>query len=670
MLTAEIALPVPLPRTFTYSIPETFRTQVVPGLRVQVPFHHRPLTGIVLTVGASAETEYSLKSITCCLDVAPLLTEKDLARGRVIAEHYLCSLGEVLAAMIPKGVGHPVSKRSRSVSPTAILWPGLLKAESSLGPRVLEPAQEEAVSRIVTAVETGKSETFLLYGVTGSGKTEIYLRVAEEAVRRGTVLMLVPEIALTPQTVLRFEARFGESVGVWHSRLSLGQRARTWSRCQTGECRIVIGTRSTLMLPMEHVSLIILDEEHEPAYRQEDRPRYHAREVAIMRSRLEGCPVVLGSATPSLESWQAAKEGRFVWLRLPDRADAKQAASVQLIHRRDHNWVGGKLMHISRLLQEAIQGRLDRREQALLFLNRRGFATSVQCQECSKVLQCIRCDVALVWHLDRQKLVCHYCGSEHPMPVQCDQCQGKKLRAQGVGTERVEEEIRTLFPSVRVARLDADAVANPKAYYRILEQFAKHELDILIGTQMIAKGLHLPRVTLVGVVNADTALHLPDFRAAERTFQLLTQVAGRAGRGEHAGTVFIQTSLPNHYVLRAVLRNDPESFYREEMDLRLAVGYPPFTHLVRIGFQSRRLPLVEAAAQEAAEKCRLQTGIEVLGPAPAPMNRIRGEYRYHLLLKHVELEKLHTAVREVGVYDGGFANGVRHVVDVDPLMVL
>ncbi len=674
---AEIALPVPIPKTFTYSIPEMFHTQVVPGLRVEVPFRNRVLTGVVMDVRVESETTMALKPIHSCLDLQPLLGDRDLARARQIADYYLCSLGEVLAAMMPKGVGDAKPRRARKASsPAALLWPGLLLAETSLAPRVLGKAQEEALEKIVAAIDAQREEVFLLHGVTGSGKTEIYLRATEKAVPHGTVLMLVPEIALTPQTVLRFEARFGEAVGLWHSRLSLGQRVATWEGLRNGKYQVLIGTRSAALLPIPRVSLIVLDEEHEPSYRQEDRPRYHAREVALMRARTDKIPVILGSATPSLESWQRGEEGRYTKVPLPERADQNLPAAIHLINMRHWPKGSGHLPHhISPPLEKAIKERLDRQEQVVLFLNRRGFATTIQCLECGKIFRCKRCDVAFVLHLARQKLICHYCGGQHPVPTACDQCRGRRLASLGAGTERVEEEIRVKFPEARVARFDTDAIKNPKAYYRVLEQFAKHELDLLIGTQMIAKGLHLPKVTLVGVVNADTALHIPDFRAAERTYQLLTQVAGRAGRGERKGTVVVQTYMENHYSIQTAAARDDRKFYETELGFRQMVQYPPFSHLVRIGVQGHRLAAVEAAAGKAAQACQSPTlsvnqSVEVLGPSAAPMNRIRGEFRYHVLLKHPEIEALQETVRRTGMYDGMIADGVRHVLDVDPLMVI
>lgn len=549
-------------------------------------------------------------------------------------------------------------------------------------PPQLTPAQARAVEAIVAALPRragvpGSSpragRAFLLYGVPASGKTEVYLRAIAAALDRGlTAICLVPEIALTPQIADAFRARFGPRVAVLHSALGAGERYDEWRRAAAGEVRVVVGARSAVFAPLPELGLVVVDEEHEPSYKQAEDPKYHAREVALERARSAGAVVVLGSATPALETAYRTVRGEFQRLDLPERVVAgpgnapgraggppdrggrppagpvgASAPEVAVVDLREELSAGHKSV-FSRLLQAALEETLARGEQAILFLNRRGYATFVLCRDCGLALRCPHCDVSLVYHAAEREVRCHYCGHRQGAPERCPQCAGHRMRHFGLGTQRVEEALQQAFPGVRALRMDADTTRTKGAHEAILDAFARREADVLVGTQMIAKGLHLPGVTLVGVLAADTTLNLPDFRAAERTFQLLFQVAGRAGRGERPGRAIIQTFAPDHYAVVAAARGDYPGFYRQELAARRAAGYPPFTQLVSFVTHAPE----EAAARRAAEDVaafiagmhpeasrirpgvqRLGPGLELLGPAPAPLARLKGRWRWQCLLK-------------------------------------
>ncbi|MFY9268694.1 MAG: primosomal protein N' [Candidatus Manganitrophaceae bacterium] len=546
----------------------------------------------------------------------------------------------------------------------------------SEGPILLNPAQQSAVDRIVDAVEARAFSAFLLHGVTGSGKTEVYLRAIEKTVeqKRGAMI-LVPEIALTAQLVARFHRRFGEAVALLHSGLSGGERYDEWSRIREGKAQIVIGVRSALFAPLEEVGIIIVDEEHDPSYKQEEGVRYHARDMALVRGKQSNAVVVLGSATPSFESFHNGQIGKYHPLRLPGRIDARPLPMVTVIDLRvKEEWVRP---YLTQKLVAAIQKRLDDCEQTILFINRRGFAPSLLCIECGRLPECIRCSVSLTLHKKSARLVCHYCGYALPPPTACAQCGGVRLVHLGIGTEQVEEEIRKLFPSARVARIDRDVAQKKETHQEIFGAMAQREIDILIGTQMIAKGHDFPGVTLVGVLCADLSLHFPDFRAAERTFQLLAQVAGRAGRGDRPGEVMIQTFQPDHEVIRSVLAHDDLGFYEREIALRKATGYPPFSRLTLFLFQhADEMKVADRAAALATEMKKVlgslkKNGVkpeaELLGPAPAPLTRLRGEYRYQILLKGKDPRQIAAVTKKsLKNWDAMERKGVRLEINVDP----
>jgi primosomal protein N' (replication factor Y) len=518
----------------------------------------------------------------------------------------------------------------------------------------------------------------LLHGVTGSGKTEVYMRAMVTALTQGKqVIYLVPEISLTPQLLTRLHARFGQDVGVLHSRLARGERLDEWLRVHRQQATIAIGPRSAIFAPLQRVGLIIVDEEHDPSYKQEESPRYLARDVAIMRAKLCDAVVVLGSATPSLESFMNAQQQRYHYLQLPDRVRTQDLPEVVLVdlRREEHRAGAGEVL--SHPLRKAVVERLVRREQTLLFLNRRGYATFVQCHECGYICQCPRCSVALTFHIEDRTLKCHYCLLNSPPPETCPSCRGTRVEYFGTGTQKVEREVRRLFPHARVARLDRDATGGRHAMQEILTRLARGEIDILIGTQMITKGHDFPRITLVGVVSADVTLGLPDFRAAERTFQLLTQVAGRAGRGEVPGEVIVQTFAPQHYAIQHAQAHDFHGFYTEEIAYRKHLGYPPVVRLAAIRFDARDPQAVEQFCQAFVALLRPYVrdaeGVTLLGPAPAALAKLNNRYRWHLLLKASTVRRLHEVI-EAGLSALQQASisrhGVRLMVDVDPVNLL
>lgn len=549
-------------------------------------------------------------------------------------------------------------------------------------PKHLNPKQTEVLAGLVELTGKASPGVALLRGVTGSGKTVVYLRLIASILERGrSAIVLVPEIALTPQTVQRFRAAFGDQVAVLHSALSTGERHDAWRSIRAGEKRVVVGTRSAIFAPVPDPGVIILDEEHDGSYKQSDTPRYHARALAAVRGREEGALVVLGSATPSLESWHNATEGLYSLFELPERATPHPLPAVDTVDLRE---VRARALEegkppesiVSPRLREAVAERLERGEQSILLLNRRGYSTFLQCPACGKVWSCPSCNVSLTFHRARARLLCHHCGHEDHVPHRCDACGEEDLVFTGIGTEQVEKRVSEVFPSARILRMDVDTTGSKGAHGRLLEQVRRGEVDILLGTQMIAKGLDFPGVTLVGVINADVGLNLPDFRASERTFQLLAQVAGRAGRGGEPGEVLVQTARPHHPALRSALRHDYSSFARGEIEDREAPGYPPHRRLVNLIASGPSEERVALAAERMAETARelaaanSMPDIDVVGPAPCPIDRIRGRWRWHFLLKGARPASLGTLIRHLARHHGQLSAGLRLEIDRDPEALL
>ncbi|MCK5526927.1 MAG: primosomal protein N', partial [Candidatus Latescibacteria bacterium] len=539
----------------------------------------------------------------------------------------------------------------------------------------LTSAQRDALDGVKEAICAGTFRTVLLYGITGSGKTQVYIEAIAKTLAMGrSAIVLVPEISLTPQTVRRFRAHFGDEVAVLHSGLSGGERYDAWRMIRRGERKIVVGARSAVFAPLDNLGLIVVDEEHESTYKQYDTtPRYHARDVATVRARDAGAVVILGSATPSLESYRNAQAGKFALSRLPERIDDRRLPEVEIVDMRKEK-EAGNWSFFSNSLKEGIAERLERKEQVILLQNRRGYASFIQCPDCGHAFHCPHCQVTLTYHASGRWLICHYCGLRRRAPSICPECHGHRLKYRGIGTERVEAELETLFPEARIVRMDRDTTGTKGAHYRLLERFRKKEADILLGTQMVAKGLDFAEVTLVGVISADTALNLPDFRAGERTFQLLTQVAGRTGRGDRTGWVIIQTYNPDDEAIRFARRHDFEGYAKMELANREELGYPPFGKLVRMLFRSKSEEAVQRISEQYGTALRKAVGgrVEVLGPVEAPMSRIKDYYRWHLLLRGKGSKSLRTLAMEV--HRTGRADAKNHevivTIDVDPAGML
>lgn len=539
-------------------------------------------------------------------------------------------------------------------------------------PLTLMPAQAAALEAIVAGVEREVPHVVLLHGVTGSGKTEVYMQALDRVLQRGqSGIVLVPEIALTPQTVERFVGRFGERVAVMHSHLSDGERHDEWHRMREGRAQVVVGARSAVFAPFENLGLIVVDEEHEPSYKQDEAPRYNARDVAVMRGHMEQCSVVLGSATPSLESWANVLAGKYELANLPERADNRRMPHIRVVDMRTQKDDDGRTGVFSSDLLDAIRQRLDRAEQTILFLNRRGYSTSLICRQCGFVAVCDHCSVSLTYHRHDDRLRCHICAETRHVPDRCPECFDPSFKYSGIGTQRVETIVRKCFPHARVERLDTDTTSRKDAYQRVLGGFRAGKIDILIGTQMIAKGLHFPNVTLVGIVYADLSLHMPDFRAGERTFQLLAQVAGRAGRGDVSGEVIVQTYTPFHPAVQKARRLDYDTFCDEELAFRRELSYPPAAHLVLLklkGGSEQRVTFCAGKLQQCLCRAAPKT-VLVSDACPAPLARARGKFRYQILVRSRSVAAINKAVR-AAMAEAQLPRDVQCAVDVDALSVL
>ena len=515
---------------------------------------------------------------------------------------------------------------------------------------VLNEEQAISVAAICEKIGKEKAQPVLLEGVTGSGKTEVYLKVIEEALGQGkTAIMLVPEISLTPQVTDRFISRFGDKVAILHSGLSDGEKYDEWRKVERGEAQVVVGARSAIFAPLTNIGAIIIDEEHESSYKQDSNPRYHARDVALLRARYNQAVLVLGSATPSLESRARASRGVYDFLQLTKRANPlAQIPQVQVVDFRDY--IGqNEASNFTPVLLEAIQDRLEQGEQTVLMLNRRGYSSFVMCRECGTVDTCPNCDISLTLHMDTKTMNCHYCGFAKDIPQTCPNCASRSIRYYGTGTQKAYDELTTLFPEARILRMDVDTTRKKGSHEEILEAFGQGQADILLGTQMIAKGLDFPNVTLVGVLNADTALNLPDFRSSERTFQLLTQVAGRAGRAEKAGQVFIQSYNPHHYAIDFARKQDYEGFYAYEMGIRRQLGYPPYYYTVGLTLSHKDEETVVKKSYQVMDILRsgLSDKVQILGPTPKPIARTHNLYHYQILLKYRFEDDLQATLNQV-----------------------
>jgi primosomal protein N' (replication factor Y) (superfamily II helicase) len=537
----------------------------------------------------------------------------------------------------------------------------------------LNPAQQAAFQQIHEAIQAKRFQTFLLHGVTGSGKTEVYLTAIETALAEGrSALLMVPEIALTPQMAGQFFSRFGDRVAILHSAFTDVERTEQWRRIRSGAASVVVGTRSGVFAPVQNLGLIVVDEEHDGSYKQEENPRYNGRDVAIVRAQGACACVVLGSATPSLESRYNAEKGKYTLLELPGRIESRPMPVVELIDMRQEFLESRKQETFSRKLIEALGQRVESGEQTIVLLNRRGFSSFVACRACGERVQCINCSLTLTYHKRDRRLLCHYCGYAEKVPSQCPKCASEHIYFLGIGSERVEEELHRAFPAARIARLDRDTVTGKRQYETILQDFREANYDMLVGTQMIAKGHDIPNVTLVGVVAADMGLGMPDFRAAERTFQLLTQVAGRAGRGCLPGIVLVQTINPDHYAVRLAAAQDYQGFYEKELNFRRMMHYPPFSAMANV--------LVRSEKKEMAMRMSAELGfllnpppekLRVMGPAEAPVPRLKNEYRYQFLIKAASRKSLNELLQKIRNFAVEHKWGATAlVIDVDPLTLM
>ena len=730
MAIARVVTDLGLDREFDYLVPSDLAGRVHPGSHVRVPFGRATRTGYV--VGLKETSDFpNLKAIAAVEGEATQIPASLLRLADWLARYYCCPREHAVRAMLPavvrsgqvksrrkafaclvsKGVrkgevDEALTARQRrvvaalvrhgarlvtdlcaeaGVSPAVIRTMakhGILEIEERAvdrdpfaadiilptSPLALTDEQTKALHAILESVEARDGAVILLFGVTGSGKTEVYLQAIERCLAQGReAIVLVPEIALTPQTCERFRARFGDQVSVMHSGLSDGERFDEWTRVHQGRAHIVVGARSALFAPFRNLGLIVVDEEHENTYKQEESPRYHARDVAVVRGKFEQATVVLGSATPSLESYYNACSGKYRLARLTRRVDHCEMPSMEVVDMCAEAAMQGHAQIFSRRLGALLEDRLGKGEQTILFLNRRGYATQFMCTTCGFVATCDDCETSYTYHRRDQMLCCHLCGRILKAPATCPQCGNAQIRYAGVGTEKVEVAAHALFPQATIGRMDSDTMTTRRSYSDTLEAFRAGRTHILIGTQMIAKGLHFPNCTLVGVLVADMGLHLPDFRAGERTFQLLTQVAGRAGRGERAGHVVVQTYTPYHPALQHALNHDFEGFYAAEIPDRIALGFPPATHLVLVHVRSADQALAETTATSLIDGLRpaLPPAVVVAGPLPSPIAKIRGQYRYQASLRGGDIRVLGRLLRQA-VLGQRFPKDVEVNLDIDP----
>jgi primosomal protein N' (replication factor Y) len=802
----EVAVGLPIPKTFHYRIPEKMKDSLQVGMRVLVPFKGRKVTGFTLGLPEHPPEgiESSLLNVEDLLDQVPLIDAGMLRFYRWISDYYIYPLGEVIKTGLPPGLhlksepvltltdegilsltrgrldgvqekvfreiqkhgkipltrllkrfpeeltrakvfswgkhgfldmeegmrrkevkpklekvievtgerpGKPLSGKRKEIlewmekqekvpyseltktfkSPSVPLQSlqaaGLIRifqrevsrdlsVRSDMKPYSrpdLTQDQEVVLAEVSKGIHSKRFSPFLIHGVTASGKTEIYLRAIEAVLAQGRqAILLVPEISLTPQLLSRFQDRFGKNLALLHSGLGKGERFDQWRKIKKGDVSIAIGARSAVFAPFQRLGIIIVDEEHEPSYKQEEKLKYHARDLAVVRAKQAEATLLLGSATPSLESYDNAEKGRFHLLHLPERVEGKRLPDVDVLDLRKEPGL------FSEKMKTALQKNIEEKKQSLLFLNRRGFASFILCPDCGFTFKCPNCSVTLTYHLKDRSLRCHYCDYQIPAPADCPQCQGHQLRRMGIGTERLEDEIRALFPGVQVERMDRDTTTRKHSHHHILKRFESGRIDILVGTQMIVKGHDFPGITLVGVISADTSLHFPDFRSSERTFQLLTQVAGRAGRGESAGRVIIQTFNPDHYSILRAKEHDFLGFYREEIQFRKALDYPPFCRLINFRLSGNNEKRTERAAEEMGKigqvllKKGYGKGIQILGPSIAPFARVRGKYRWQMLVKGKNSSLLHHFGRNLAgrLEPQTKGRGVSLDIDVDPVFIL
>lgn len=731
---ADVVFNLPLEKPYTYSIPSEFRELLQAGMRVKAPLGrgNRAVAGYCVNVRQAENAVRRLKPIQEVLDTEPLLNSVMLELTRWIAERYLCGWGQVLDSVIPAGVRRKsgtrlvqsyrladdaetrlanirLPKKQQAVVDVlrdrkeavgaarlcelADCGPGPINSlrkkkivsavrirsqidgddlsdGTSTEDLILNDQQQQALDRILTAVRSGEHSTLLLHGATGSGKTEVYIRAIREIVSYGRqAIVLVPEISLTPQTIRRFRSRF-RTVAVLHSHMTDAERHWQWHQISQGTVEVIVGARSAVFAPAPNLGLIVIDEEHEPTFKQDSTPRYHAREVARYRCLQEQVPLLLGSATPTMESWLRATRRQDVMLSMPDRVAELPLPPVVVVDIRNDARIS-RGASLGRALFTAIGRALSEKGQVILFLNLRGYSPTVWCRSCGTGVKCPNCDITLTWHRDRAEAVCHSCDYSIPAPEKCPVCESAAVRYFGTGTQKLEEEVAAAFPKATVLRMDSDSMKKRGSHDEALERFRHGEVDILLGTQMIAKGLDFPNVTLVGVIDADGMLNQPDMRASERTFQLIAQVAGRTGRSARGGRVLVQTTSPDAAAIRYASKHDMIGFASHELHQRKDAGAPPFSSVTRVIFRGLNESLVCDTARTVADKLRhavknLDAEARILGAAPAPITRLRGFYRFHLQIAAPTQERV-KAIWMIVEHSLQLPDGVEIAVDVDPI---
>lgn len=655
----KVALPVPLRKLFDYLVvPDKFSVPICPGMRVKVPFGKQMKIGLVLKTSQTSELSFSqLKQVESLCEETPLFPESLCEFIEKTAEYYHHPIGEVAFTSVPIAIreGKPCDKEDLESKVRK-------KAEE---PLILNEAQQHAWQKICDAKDT--FNCFLLEGVTGSGKTEVYLQAAAKIIEnKKQVLILIPEISLTPQTVLRFQNRFSEGVLCFHSRMTPLQRKKTWLKVRYQQASIIIGTRSALFLPFVNLGLIVIDEEHDPSFKQQEGFRYSARDSAVWRAKLANCPIILGSATPAFETLVNAKKGKYQTLPLPKRATDVARPTVTLLDVRHKKLKGG----LSHALLHEIKHQLESHGQILLFINRRGYAPTYMCLECHWLVECAHCDARLTYHHPENVLICHHCLFKMSPPQKCAQCASDQLHTIGLGTQKIEETLRAHFTDAKIARIDSDITRKKGQLEAILEQAHQREIDILIGTQILAKGHHFPQLSLVAIVDADGGLFSADFRALERMAQLIIQVAGRAGRVLNTGKVFLQTCHPEHPLLKHILKQNYREFAQEILEVREKCQLPPFSHFALIRTEGKSPHLPERILQELNEAVSQQAikSVNVLGPVPAPMLKRQREFRFQLLLQSTLRKPLHDVIDYCVSFlqNTKLAKKVKWSLDVDP----
>ena len=729
-LYAEIILnseAIEIDRPFTYKVPLAMEEKVKVGQIIKVPFgvRSKPVEGFILDLKAEEEMKVSfkMKSILSVENEEPVITEDDLKLINFLREEYLCKYIDAIRLLIPVGILKGAKSKSRNVivfindnlekiknkdgyieiidfikrntgkytktelskehgfsiyKLNKLMEHGLIKSEEEIVFRYNTREYNKDVQKNLTVeqsmaikeIEESEENLILLKGVTGSGKTEVYMRIVEKTLEEGkSAIVLVPEIALTPQMIERFKGRFGSNVALFHSKLSDGERFDEWYRVKEGKASLIIGARSAIFLPAKNLGLIIIDEEHENTYKSDQNPKYQTKEVAEYIAKLKGCKVILGSATPTIESYYRAISGEMKLVELNHRVDNKPMPKMMLVDMREELRSGNKSL-FSRRLYASMKEKLEKGEQIILFLNRRGFSTFVSCRSCGYVFHCEDCDISMTYHKNGF-LVCHYCGKTKKQPNLCPKCGSKYVKFFGAGTERVEEEVRRYFKNARILRMDVDTTRAKDSHEKIYNAFKAREADILIGTQMVSKGLDFPNVTLVGILAADMSLNLPDYRAAERSFQIITQVAGRAGRGDKEGEVIVQTYTPEHYSLQYAKKYDYENFYEKEFTIRAMMGYPPFGRILLINGSGKNEDELRKQmiylGEKVKEKAEEFGGLEVLGPTPCIIYRIKENYRWQIIIKGEFSSKFSKSIKDI-LYDkaNNVYNDIRVSMDINP----